>query len=105
MYYLHKATSAVSCVKSNACQWEETLRDDFGFPTVYRRIYRRKFLALSNPTSGYIRKCIRIGICYVKSFKQYLNIRLLNMTNLITSRELDTVKVQWLKHRWLLLNG
>ena len=36
MYYLHKMTSAVSCVKPNASQWEATLRD--------RRIYRRKFL-------------------------------------------------------------
>ena len=38
------ATSAVSYVKPNASQWEATLRDDVGFPTVYRRIYRRKFL-------------------------------------------------------------
>ena len=60
MYYLHKTTSAVSCVKSNASQWEATLRDDIGFATVYRRIYRRKFLTLSNQTSRYIRECIRI---------------------------------------------
>ena len=60
MYYLHKATSAVSCVKPNASQWEATLRDDVGFPTVYRRIYRRKFLTLSNETSRYIHTCIRI---------------------------------------------
>ena len=33
---------------------------DVGAPTVYRRIYWRKFLTLSNQTSGYIRKCIRI---------------------------------------------
>ena len=62
MYYLHKATSAVSCVKPNASQWEATLRDDVGFPTVYRRIYRRKFLTLSNQTSRYIRKCIRMFV-------------------------------------------
>ena len=43
MYYLHKSTSAVSCVKPNASQWEATLRDDVRFPTVYRRLYRRKF--------------------------------------------------------------
>ena len=55
-------TSAVSCVKSNASQWEATLRDDVGFPTVYRRIYRRKFLTLSNQTSRYIHKCIRISV-------------------------------------------
>ena len=30
------------------------------FPTVYRRIYCRKFLTLSNQMSRYIRKCIRI---------------------------------------------
>ena len=31
-------------------------------PTVYRRIYCRKFLALSNQTSHYKLKCIRISI-------------------------------------------
>ena len=36
------------------------LRDDVGFPTVYRRICRRKFLTLTSQTSRYIRKCIRI---------------------------------------------
>ena len=55
MYYLHKATSAVSCVKPNASQWEATLRDDVGFSFVYRRIYRRNILTLSNQTSRYIR--------------------------------------------------
>ena len=60
MYYLHKTTSAVSCVKPNASQWEATLRDDVGFATVYRRIYRHKFLTLSNQTSRYIRECIRM---------------------------------------------
>ena len=64
MYYLHKTTSAVSCVKPNASQWEATLRDDVGFATVYHRIYRRKFLTLSNQTSRYIRECIRISIIY-----------------------------------------
>ena len=61
MYYLHKTTSALSCVKPNASQREATLRDDVGFATVYRRIYRRKFLTLSNQTSRYIRECIRIS--------------------------------------------
>ena len=32
------------------------------FPTVYRRIYCRKFLTLSNQTSRYKRKCIRMSI-------------------------------------------
>ena len=77
MYYLHKATSAVSCVKSNASQWEATLRDDVGFSTVYRRIYmyRRKCLTLSNQTSRYIRKCIRIRVhmaCSNHAFLEWL---------------------------------
>ena len=33
---------------------------DVGFPTVYRGIYCRKFLTLSNQTSRFICKCIRI---------------------------------------------
>ena len=33
---------------------------DVGAPTVYRRTYWRKFLMLSNQTSRYIRKCIRM---------------------------------------------
>ena len=33
---------------------------DVDAPKVYRRIYKRKFLTLSNQTSCYIRKCIRI---------------------------------------------
>ena len=51
MYYLHKATSAVSCVKPSASQWEASC-DDVGFLTVYRRIYHRKFFLLSNQTAG-----------------------------------------------------
>ena len=35
MYYLHKATSAVGCVKPNASQWEATLRDG----RIFRRIF------------------------------------------------------------------
>ena len=67
MYYLHKATSAVRCVKPNASQREATLRDYFGFPTVYRRIYSREFLTLSNQTSRYISKCIRMSLCLQES--------------------------------------
>ena len=40
----------------------EVINDVKMFPTVYRRIYCRKFLTLSNQTSRYKRKCIRIGI-------------------------------------------
>ena len=68
MYYLHKTTSASSCVKPNASQWEATLRDDVGFATVYRRIYRRKFLTLSNQTSRYIRDCIRMFVLHPSFF-------------------------------------
>ena len=38
------------------------LRDDVGFATVYSRIYRGKFLTLSNQMSRYICKCIRMTI-------------------------------------------
>ena len=38
------------------------LRNDVGFPTIYHRIYRdgRRFLTLSNQTSRYFLKCIRM---------------------------------------------
>ena len=36
---------------------------DVGAPTVYRRIYWRKFLTLSNQMSRYIHKCIRMLFC------------------------------------------
>ena len=43
------------------------------FPTVYRRIYFRKFLTLSNQTSRYKRKCIRIHVfCHKQSFNCFL---------------------------------
>ena len=68
-FFLLKTASAVSCVKPNTNQWKATLYDDVGIPTVIRRIYRGKFLALSNQTSCYIRKCIRIeGILNVMTF-------------------------------------
>ena len=54
-----------SCIYSLVNQWKATLRNDFGFPTVYRRIYCRKFMTLSNQTSRCIFKCIRI--------KNYMN--------------------------------
>ena len=45
---------------------------DVGAPTVYRTIYWRKFLTLSNQTSRYIRKCIRIIVicCYTKAINK-----------------------------------
>ena len=51
-----------SCIYSLANQWKATLCNDVGFPTVYRRIYCRKFMMLSNQTSCSICKCIRILI-------------------------------------------
>ena len=51
-----------SCIYSLVNQWKATLRNDVGFPTVYRRIYCRKFMTLSNQTSRCICKCIRIVV-------------------------------------------
>ena len=48
------------------------------FPTVYRRKYCRKFLTLSNQTSCYKSKCIRIGY---GAQKNRLNHYLLNPIN------------------------
>ena len=68
--------AAASCIKTLASciyllvnQWKATLRNDVGFPTVYRRIYCRKFMTLSNQTSRCICKCIRMfyGICLLGS--------------------------------------
>ena len=90
MYYLHKMASAVSCVKPNASQWEATLRDDVGFATVYRRIYRRKFLTLSNQTLRYIRECIRM---YIESTKT---------VNEMTLNKLVKLTMLWITGPWLL---
>ena len=97
MYYLHKTTSAVSCVKPNASQWEATLRDDVGFATVYCRIYHRKFLTLSNQTSCYIPECIRIQID--SSMTSVINSTvILCKINLWETKY--TVEPQWLEHIW-----
>ena len=61
------AYASSSCQRhKTACQlhvhvftWA-TLCNDVGFPTVYRRIYSRKFMTLSNKTSHSTCKCIRI---------------------------------------------
>ena len=52
--------SLVNNVKQLRQPITSDVTDDVGAPAVYRRIYRRKFLTLSNQTSRYIRKCIRI---------------------------------------------
>ena len=53
--YCAYMSSDNSCIKPLAShiyslvnQWKATLRNDVGFPTVYRRIYCRKFMTLSN---------------------------------------------------------
>ena len=54
----------ISCMSDvNSLYWPSIgdVAHDFGFSTVYRGIYCLKFLTLSNQTSRYIRKCIRIG--------------------------------------------
>ena len=51
-----------SCIYSLVNQWKVTLRNDVGFPTVYRRIYCSKFMTLSNQTSRCICMCIRINL-------------------------------------------
>ena len=45
---------------SNVKQQRQPITSDVAVPMVYRRIYWRNFLTLSNQTSRYIRKCIRM---------------------------------------------
>ena len=52
--------SFVSNVKQLRQPITSNVTYDIGAATVYRRVYWRKFLTLSNQTSRYIRKCIRI---------------------------------------------
>ena len=55
-----------SCIKPHKGVRHPTKNDAINdvklFPTVYRRIYCRKFLTLSNQTSRYKSMCIRIDI-------------------------------------------
>ena len=61
-----------------------SLNNDLGFLTVNRRIYCRKFLALSNQMSCYIRRCIRI----LKLFRVIPSIsKKLTIEKLIVSQE------------------
>ena len=57
MSYFAPTASTTSDVKPDVSQRKATLRNDVGFPTVYRRLYRRNFFMSSNQTSRYIRKC------------------------------------------------
>ena len=63
-YYLVSNWSVASCIKPHKGIHHPTKNDVIYdvklFPTVYRRIYCRKFLTLSNQTSCYKSKCIRI---------------------------------------------
>ena len=52
--------SVASRIKLHVIQRNEIIIDVKLFPTVFRRIYCRKFLRLSDQTSRYKTKCIRI---------------------------------------------
>ena len=56
-FKLHKATQRRTSFNKN-----DVICDVKLFPTVYRRIYCRKFLTLSNQTSRYKSKCIRMAL-------------------------------------------
>ena len=53
-------SSDASCIKPLASCIYSPVNNDVGFPIVYRRIYCRKFMTLSNQTSRCICKCIKI---------------------------------------------
>ena len=53
--------SVESRIKPHVIQKCDVINDVKLFPAVYRRIYCRKFLTLSNQTSRYISKCIRMN--------------------------------------------
>ena len=64
--YFVQNVSLVSALNHYVDQSLATLLLTWDFRRVYRRIYCRKFLTLSNQTSRYIHKCIRISYaCYV----------------------------------------
>ena len=60
LHYFTPTASTASDVKPDVSQRKATLRNDVGFPTVYCRIYCRKFLTSSSQTSRYIHSCIRM---------------------------------------------
>ena len=87
-----------AAVKPNASQWDATLRDDVGFATVYRRIYRRKFLTLSNQTSRYIRECIRMSHIWLQK-------KILSMTELGFECQLENKDMFWKQNGFLKHTG
>ena len=65
--YLSQNIDFVSDVKP--VRWQITIDVvyEVGFPTIYRSIYCRKLLTLSNQTSPCIRKCIKIDNFQMKA--------------------------------------
>ena len=61
--FLRQHTSAISCIKPHVIQWNVKLLLALKLlPAVYRRIYLRKLLTLSNQILRYKSKCIRMTI-------------------------------------------
>ena len=57
--------SVASRIKTHVVQKGDLINDVKLFPAVYRRIYCHKYLTLSNQTSRYKSKCIRIYLFYL----------------------------------------
>ena len=69
--YTHSNALLQFCLKFESCKPQKAachpticdiIYDIKQFPTVYRRIYCRKYLTLSNQTSDYKIKCIRMDV-------------------------------------------
>ena len=68
-YRLVSNWSIRSCIKPHVNKRKcDVINDGKLFPTVYYRIYCRKFLTLSNQMSHYKTKCIRIDHCHAEDF-------------------------------------
>ena len=67
-HYFAPNWSFISNVKQLCQPITSDVTYDVGAPTVYRRIYWRKFLTLSNQTSRYIHKCIRMYIYLLQAY-------------------------------------
>ena len=53
-YYFEPKAGTFSNIKPDISHWEAKFHNDIGFVTVYRRIYRCKFLTLSSQKQRYI---------------------------------------------------
>ena len=60
MYYFAPKASVFRKVEPGGSPWEATFHNDIGLGTRYHGMYCYKFLTLSNQTSRYIHKCIRM---------------------------------------------